>query len=140
MKGQTAVDFFFGVSFLLIFSLWFVNYSGEIYKSRTCEVLAGQEILQGVVNHVNSVCATQVNVTAYAACPFNKDQNYAYSITTNLYSSTQITFKSSKYLINLNQNSACYNNLNFTITNCSTIVCYYYSNGQVNAASGVTCS
>lgn len=134
-KAQTAIDFFFGVSFLLIFTLWFINYGGEMYKSRTNEYLAGKEILYGVINHANSVCSTLVNVTSYAPCPFNKDQSYIYSISTSS-PNYVVLYRGSKYKISLMGNSSCSTNFNFTITNCSTTLCYYYDGSKVVANIG----
>ncbi|VVB71163.1 Uncharacterised protein [uncultured archaeon] len=138
-KGQTSIDFFFGISFLLIFTLWFVNYGGLIYKSRTNEYLAAREILSGIVNHANSVCATLVNITSNAPCPFNKDQNYVYNIQTGS-PTNAVNFMGLKYRLSLSMNASCTVNFNFTITNCSTSVCYYYDGTQVNALPGVICS
>ncbi len=124
-KAQTSIDFFFGISFLLIFTLWFVNYGGIVYKSRTNEYFAAREILSGIVNHANSVCSTLVNLTSYAPCPINKDQNYIYKIASGS-PPYVVEFRGIKYRLDLLLNSSCDTNFSFTITNCSTAVCYYY--------------
>lgn len=133
-KAQTSIDFFFGISFLLIFTLWFVNYGGIVYKSRTNEYLAAKEVLIGVINHANSVCSTLVNLTSYAPCPINKDQNYAYKIT-NGAPAYEVLFTGAKYRLSLLLNSSCNTNFNFTITNCSTTVCYYYDGSASKVAA-----